>query len=181
MEYPPRTLVAEPFAHQFELIEKTLIEIQNQPASYYGRRRTNYQQQQQQLQQQHQQQHHQPAYRNYTQPQSAQQQQQTLFQNSRLPEMFYRKSGPTPVPTANIAASSHVPSIFDDKPVDHVSGGAGSRFSTFDPFANPMTGNAPSGAGFTSSSSLLGTSFGSGNVASIWGDSNSKSDAAVWG
>ncbi|EEQ41190.1 predicted protein [Clavispora lusitaniae ATCC 42720] len=37
-EYPTRPLVFEAFVSQVELIEKTLIEVQNQPASYYGRR-----------------------------------------------------------------------------------------------------------------------------------------------
>lgn len=38
MEYPTRTLVSEPFVNQIEVIEKALIELQNQPSSYYGRR-----------------------------------------------------------------------------------------------------------------------------------------------
>lgn len=37
-EYPVRTIVSEPFVNQIEVIEKTLIELRNQPSSYYGRR-----------------------------------------------------------------------------------------------------------------------------------------------
>lgn len=37
-EYPVRSIVSEPFVHQLEVIEKTLIEVRNQPSSYYGRR-----------------------------------------------------------------------------------------------------------------------------------------------
>lgn len=38
MSYSPRVLVSEPFVNQVEVIEKTLIEVQSQPSSYYGRR-----------------------------------------------------------------------------------------------------------------------------------------------
>lgn len=37
-EYPVRSIVSEPFVHQLEVIEKTLIEVRNQPSSYYSRR-----------------------------------------------------------------------------------------------------------------------------------------------
>lgn len=49
-EYPVRSIVSEPFVNQIEVIEKTLIEVRNQPSSYYGRR--NRVQQQQPLAQQ---------------------------------------------------------------------------------------------------------------------------------
>lgn len=37
-EYPVRAIVSEPFVNQIDVIEKTLIEVRNQPSSYYGRR-----------------------------------------------------------------------------------------------------------------------------------------------
>lgn len=80
-EYPTRPIVFEPFVSQMEVIDKTLIEVQNQPASYYGRRNnranpaqvqlshgsqphynkfSNYYSQQQPQHQHHQHQHQQP-------------------------------------------------------------------------------------------------------------------------
>lgn len=80
-EYPTRAIVFEPFVSQMEIIDKTLIEVQNQPASYYGRRNnranpaqvqlahnsqphynkfSNYYNPQQQAPQHHQHQHQQP-------------------------------------------------------------------------------------------------------------------------
>lgn len=38
MSPEPRPLVLEPFANQLETIEKALIEVHNQPSSYFGRR-----------------------------------------------------------------------------------------------------------------------------------------------
>lgn len=38
MSYPARQLVSEPFVSQIETIDKTWIEVQNQPSSYFPRR-----------------------------------------------------------------------------------------------------------------------------------------------
>lgn len=38
MLYPSRTLISEPFVSQIETIDKTWIEVQNQPSSYFPRR-----------------------------------------------------------------------------------------------------------------------------------------------
>lgn len=38
MLYPSRTLISEPFVSQMETIDKTWIEVQNQPSSYFPRR-----------------------------------------------------------------------------------------------------------------------------------------------
>lgn len=38
MSYPARQLVSEPFVSQLETIDKTWIEVQNQPSSYFPRR-----------------------------------------------------------------------------------------------------------------------------------------------
>lgn len=42
MEYPKRPVVSEAFVSQMEMIDRTLIDVQSQPAQYYRRRPQSY-------------------------------------------------------------------------------------------------------------------------------------------
>lgn len=183
MSVPTRALVSEAFVNQMETIEKTLIEVQNQPASFYGRRTTQrtapqnayypakygyYSGRQGQTPSQGVGQGQMNQYPN-VQQQSIQQS-LNIQQNMQQQQQEYYRPSTTP--------AVHVPKVFEE---DQYSTGSSSyssgKLATFDPFSEnkerlfqPM---------FNSSNSILGSNFSANS--NIWGDTKTMSDAAVWG
>lgn len=189
-EYPVRSIVSEPFVHQLEVIEKTLIEVRNQPSSYYSRRNNRMAANQGQAGGQSNQYY---KYGNFYQQQQQQPQQQVSewyrrdYKNSinisnngmagsnESNGSVNMDSSVASVGSLGLGTPTHVPQVFDDKYDSH-------GFATFDPFeAKDYTRGGMFLPMFNSSNNILGSGF-SGN-SNIWGDTNKTmaNDAAVWG
>lgn len=200
-EYPTRAIVSEAFVNQMETIEKTLIEVQNQPSSYYGRRNRRDGSSPQTLGSSYSKYGFFPGQAQGQQPQSQVQANMGMQSQIRTsqPQMLmgqdyygYRQernsvSGQSSGMgmAAHVTRNTHVPQVFEeDKYLSASSTGSyssgGSKLLTFDPFSESgdLRGNFQ--PLFNSSNSILGANFASNS--NIWGDTNkTMTDAAVWG
>lgn len=210
-EYPVRSIVSEPFVNQIEMIEKNLIEVRNQPSSYYGRRNNRLQGSQTTSQIMANQIPQSQQYYKYNYLQQSQQAQQSPTDyygyRQNIVGRDYKGTNSTNINTSGLnSAGSNFGSAHSNESSGSVNLDLGMSsvgslgltpthvpqvfddsipetrgLTTFDPFESKDFKSGMFQPMFNSSNTILGSGYSGSS--NIWGDTNKTmtSDAAVWG